>query len=93
MLDRCINGVTASLHAELPDLGKNIAIDGSDMPAFANGQRFVRKGSPRACTRNRRTRAAGGAAHDKPDGARPRSPQDDHRWVARHGGRISSCRE
>jgi hypothetical protein len=46
MLDRCIDGVTASLHDELPELGRNIAIDGSDMPAYANGQRFVRKGGP-----------------------------------------------
>jgi hypothetical protein len=42
MLTRCIDGVTASLHAQLPELGRNIAIDGSDMPA--NGQRFVSKG-------------------------------------------------
>jgi DDE family transposase len=46
MRDRCIDGVTASLHAEMPELGCNIAIDGSDMPAYANGQRFVRKGGP-----------------------------------------------
>src|SRR5215213_342367 len=38
MLDRCIAGVTASLHAAMPNLGRNIAIDGSDMPAYANGQ-------------------------------------------------------
>lgn len=44
MLDRCIDGVTAALHAELPELGRNIAIDGSDMPAYANGQRFVSNG-------------------------------------------------
>jgi hypothetical protein len=41
MLARCIDGVTASLHVELPELGRSIAIDGSDMPAYANGQRFV----------------------------------------------------
>jgi Transposase DDE domain len=44
MLDRCIDGVTASLHAQLPELGRNVAIDGSDMPAYANGQRFVSHG-------------------------------------------------
>ena len=44
MLTRCIDRVTASLHAQLPELGRNIAIDGSDMPAYANGQRFVSKG-------------------------------------------------
>jgi hypothetical protein len=44
MLARCIDGVTASLHAHMPELGRNVAIDGSDMPAYANGQRFVSKG-------------------------------------------------
>lgn len=44
LLDACIDSVTASLHAQLPELGRNIAIDGSDMPAYANGQRFVSKG-------------------------------------------------
>jgi hypothetical protein len=46
MLDRCIDGVTASLHAELPEYGRNVAIDASDMPAYANGQRFVSKNGP-----------------------------------------------
>jgi hypothetical protein len=44
MLDRCIDGMTASLSAELPEDGRNIAIDGSEMPAYANAQRFVSKG-------------------------------------------------
>lgn len=30
----------------MPDLGENVAIDASDMPAFANGQRYVRNGGP-----------------------------------------------
>jgi len=46
MLDRCIAKVVAGLHAEHPNMGTNIAVDGSDMPAYANGQRFVRKGGP-----------------------------------------------
>jgi transposase len=44
MLDRCVSSVIGSLHEEMPEMGKNIAIDGSDMPAYANGQRFVSKG-------------------------------------------------
>jgi hypothetical protein len=43
-LDTCIAAVIASLHAELPEYGKHVAIDGSDLPAYANGQRFVSKG-------------------------------------------------
>jgi hypothetical protein len=47
MLDRCIAKVVAGLHDAHPNMGTNIAIDGSDMPAFATGQRFVRKGGPK----------------------------------------------
>jgi hypothetical protein len=46
MLARCIDAVTASLHAAIPELGENIAIDGSDMPAYANGQRHLFDGGP-----------------------------------------------
>jgi hypothetical protein len=46
ILAGCIDRVTASLHAQLPDYGRNVAIDGSDMPAYANGQRFVSKHGP-----------------------------------------------
>jgi transposase len=44
MLDKCIGAVTAELHRRLPDYGRNIAIDASDLPAYANGQRYVSKG-------------------------------------------------
>src|SRR4028119_1769709 len=46
LLDSCIAGVLASLHDELPDLGTNVAIDGSDLPAYANGQRFIYNHGP-----------------------------------------------
>src|SRR5204863_4704115 len=36
----CLDRVAVSLQAALPGLGGDVAIDGSDMPAFANGQRF-----------------------------------------------------
>ena len=41
MLDACIAAVIGSLRAELPDFGSTVAIDGSDLPAYANGQRFL----------------------------------------------------
>ena len=44
LLDACIAAVLASLRTECPDFGKDVAIDGSDLPAYANGQRFVSKG-------------------------------------------------
>jgi hypothetical protein len=44
MLERCIDSVVASLKEELPSYGTDLAIDASDMPAYANGQRFLSKG-------------------------------------------------
>jgi len=44
LLDRCITGVVAGLSEARPGLGRDVAIDGSDMPAYANGQRYVSKG-------------------------------------------------
>jgi hypothetical protein len=43
-LARCLDRVTAGLHARLPGMGENVAIDASDLPAYANGQRYVSKG-------------------------------------------------
>lgn len=40
----CIDSVLRGLDAKLSDMGKDIAIDGSDIPAYANGQRFKSKG-------------------------------------------------
>jgi Transposase DDE domain len=40
----CVDALAAALHAELPDYGLDVAIDASDMPAYANGQRYVSKG-------------------------------------------------
>jgi len=44
LLDACIDAITARLHDENPGMGENVAIDGSDLPAYANGQRYVSKG-------------------------------------------------
>ena len=46
LLDACLDRVTAALHEQLPDLGTTVAIDASDMPAYANGQRYLYKGGP-----------------------------------------------
>jgi hypothetical protein len=46
ILSDCLGRVAASLQAELPDYGVDIAIDASDLPAFANGQRYVSQGGP-----------------------------------------------
>jgi hypothetical protein len=45
MVERCIDGVVEGLHSKLPTYGRDLAIDASDMPAFANGQRYVSKNS------------------------------------------------
>jgi hypothetical protein len=44
MLERCIDSVVAGLKDKLPSYGTDLAIDASDMPAYANGQRFLSKG-------------------------------------------------
>jgi DDE family transposase/transposase-like protein DUF772 len=44
-VERCIDGVVEGLRAKLPTYGTDLAIDASDMPAYANGQRYVSKDS------------------------------------------------
>jgi Transposase DDE domain len=44
LLDGCIAEVVSALKKRNSGLGKDVAIDASDMPAYANGQRFVSKG-------------------------------------------------
>lgn len=43
-VERCIDGVIAGLKEKLPSYGRDLAIDASDMPAYANGQRYLSKG-------------------------------------------------
>lgn len=45
-MDACIAQVLASLRDEMPEMGMHVAIDGSDLPAYANGQRFVYNHGP-----------------------------------------------
>ncbi len=44
LLDACLDRVSAALRERMPEMGRALAIDGSDMPAYANGQRYVSKG-------------------------------------------------
>lgn len=46
LLDECIAAVIAALKKRDPLLGWDVAIDASDMPAYANGQRFKSKNGP-----------------------------------------------
>ena len=46
MLDACLARIADSLREQLPDMGRDVAIDASDLPAFANGQRLVSKNGP-----------------------------------------------
>jgi Transposase DDE domain len=46
MVERCIDSVVEGLKAKVPDYGTDLAIDASDMPAYANGQRYLSKGGP-----------------------------------------------
>lgn len=44
-VERCIDTVVEALKAKIPTYGRDLAIDASDMPAYANGQRYVSKDS------------------------------------------------
>jgi IS5 family transposase len=46
LLAACIERVMTSLHGEMPEMGDDLAVDASDIPAYANGQRFISKGGP-----------------------------------------------
>jgi hypothetical protein len=46
VLYACIDAFAASLRAEHPDFGRDVAIDASDIPAWGNGHRYVRDGGP-----------------------------------------------
>lgn len=41
VLTACIDRVLGSLRDAIPGLGQTVAIDGSDMPAYANGHKHV----------------------------------------------------
>jgi Transposase DDE domain len=43
-LNACLDACAASLRAAHPDFGHDVAIDASDLPAYANGQRYVSDG-------------------------------------------------
>jgi hypothetical protein len=45
-LAECVDACAASLREQYPDFGRDVAIDASDLPAFANGQRYVFQGGP-----------------------------------------------
>ena len=53
-LDACIARVLASLHTAHPDMGRDVSIDASDLPAYANGQRFLSTTFARSTTPSRR---------------------------------------
>lgn len=42
----CLDALAAKLREAHPDMGREVAIDASDMPAYANGQRYIYKGGP-----------------------------------------------
>lgn len=46
-IERCIDSVIEGLKANLPSYGTDLAIDASDMPAYANGHRHTLEGHKR----------------------------------------------
>jgi hypothetical protein len=46
-LNACLDALAASLRAQYPDMGREIAIDATDLPAYANGQKYDGSGERR----------------------------------------------
>jgi hypothetical protein len=46
VLAGCLDALAASLREQYPEMGQEVAIDASDMPAYANGQRYIYNGGP-----------------------------------------------
>ena len=42
----CLDRIAASLAEALPELGQDVAVDGSDLPGYSNGQRYIYDGGP-----------------------------------------------
>jgi hypothetical protein len=62
---RCIDGVVEGLRSKLPSYGTDLAVDASDMSAYANGQRYVYKGRRRAFTFRHTASMASGSSPDR----------------------------
>jgi hypothetical protein len=70
-LAACLDAVTAALRVLHPSMGQNIAIDGSDLPAYAKGQQYTSKnGRERAASEYSDPTPRGGTA---PPSARARA--------------------
>jgi Transposase DDE domain len=46
LLADCLDRIASSLQDAFPTIGRDVAIDASDLPAFANGQRYVSQHGP-----------------------------------------------
>ena len=46
LLEACIARVVASLRKRRPELGRDVAIDSTDLAAYANGQKYKYRGGP-----------------------------------------------
>ncbi len=51
LLTACIDRVLATLRKARPEMGQTVGIDGSDMPAYANGHKHVGNKNGPLCTR------------------------------------------
>src|SRR6266536_1165253 len=42
----CLDALAAALREQYPEMGREVAIDASDIPAYGNGQRYIYNGGP-----------------------------------------------
>jgi hypothetical protein len=62
----CLDALAASLREHYPDMGQEVAIDASDMPAYTNGQRYLYKDGPERQTYSDPDASWGTAAPSRP---------------------------
>lgn len=46
LIEECVERVVVALRERLPDLGRDVAIDSTDLAAYANGQKYKYHGGP-----------------------------------------------
>jgi hypothetical protein len=86
-LTACLDRVLATLREANPGMGQTVAIDGSDMPAYANGHKHV--GNKNGPLRTRWADPDGGRGTGPEPWRhllrRPRTPVDRWRHAGHHG--------
>ena len=89
MLGTCVDTVLAALREAHPDMGQTVAIDGSDMPAYANGHKHVATQMARCAPAMPTLTPDGGTGRQSPPGRAARFTGSNCTW---RSARRPNCR-